>query len=337
VTPWDRWRSTLLGWRGSSVLRAVLSRTVFVTAWAAAVVLCARRLPMSPMGLQLQGTAIGLLLVFRNNEAYKRLENARALMGKIILLGREIASGAVTYLPPDADGEPPAAAYLVCRYMAIFGWVFKARLRDGEEADDVMRAVLPKEDVDWLLRQRSPVVAMIGRMRKLLHLQYASGELPAHLHYKLEQNLLELYQVVGDCERLFTSPIPPTMTRHVVRSISLWLLSMPLALIGSMPPLSVVFFTAATAYIFLGIEELGVQVEQPFDILPLWQICHLATRNVEEAALALNDDFDLLDPYDNETIGRGPVWDSVPMPDQTPGTSGWFGDHVWPIWQGNRA
>ena len=133
VAPWDRWKNTIVGWNGSSILRAVLSRTVFTAAWAAFVVLLGRRLPMSPIALQLQGTAIGLLLVFRNNNAFQRLAEARALMGKIILLGREIASGATTYVESDArDGQPTEAAYLVCRYMAIFGWVVKARLRDGE-------------------------------------------------------------------------------------------------------------------------------------------------------------------------------------------------------------
>ena len=56
------------------------------------------RLPMSPIALQLQGTAIGLLLVFRNNAAYQRLADARALMGRIIMLGRELAAGAIIYL-----------------------------------------------------------------------------------------------------------------------------------------------------------------------------------------------------------------------------------------------
>jgi len=202
----------------------------------------------------------------------------------------------------------------------------------------VMRAMLPAQDVEWLQAQRSPVVAIIGRVRKLLHEQYASGRLAAHLHYKLEQNLLELYQVVGGCERLFSSPIPPTMTRHVVRSMGLWLLAMPLALIGSMPPLFVVGFTAATAYIFLGIEELGVQVEQPFDILPLWQICHLATRNVEEATLSLHDEMTILPPYDFEIIGSGPVWEGVPAnsdPTRSPGR--WLADRMFPIWQGTSS
>ena len=31
------------------------------------------------------------------------------------------------------------------------------------------------------------------------------------------------------------------------------------------------------------VDELGCQVEQPFQIMPLWQLCHLAQLNVEEA------------------------------------------------------
>ena len=56
-----------------------------------------------------------------------------------------------------------------------------------------MRAVLPEAEVKWLVAQRAPAVSIIGRVRKLLHDQYTSGALPAHLHFKLEQNLLELY------------------------------------------------------------------------------------------------------------------------------------------------
>ena len=73
MAPEARWRRMLVGWRGSSILRAVLPRTIFVTAWSVLVVALGRRLPMSPIALQLQGTAIGLLLVFRNDAAYQRL------------------------------------------------------------------------------------------------------------------------------------------------------------------------------------------------------------------------------------------------------------------------
>ena len=227
LSPWDRWRGFLRGWLSSSILRAVVPRVGLISAWAALVCSLGRRLPMSAVPLQLQGTAIGLLLVFRTNNAYERVAEARALMGRMILLSREIASGAVVYLQRDSDGEPAEAAYQICRYLALFTWLFKARLRDGEDASDVVRAVLSEEDAAWLLAQRSPVTASISRIRHLLQDQFLAGKLAPQMHFKLDQNLFDLYQAIGGCERLFTSPIPPTMTRHVVRSIALWFLFMP--------------------------------------------------------------------------------------------------------------
>ena len=73
------------------------------------------------------------------------------------------------------------------------------------------------------------------------------------------------------------------MARHGMRSLSLWMLALPLVLTNSMPALLVAMWAATTTYIFMGIDELGTQVEQPFKIMPLWQLCHLAQLNVEEA------------------------------------------------------
>jgi len=37
--------------------------------------------------------------------------------------------------------------------------------------------------------------------------------------------------------------------------------------------------------LFLGIEELGVQVEQPFQVIPLWQLCNQVQEDIEELVL----------------------------------------------------
>ena len=50
------------------------------------------------------------------------------------------------------------------------------------------------------------------------------------------------------------------MTRHLVRSLLLWLGAMPLTLIGTMKPLVIGAWVFVTAYIFVGIEDVGSQV-----------------------------------------------------------------------------
>merc|ERR1711934_607432 len=116
-----------------------------------------------------------------------------------------------------------------------------------------------------------------------MYAEVEAGILTTHMHYFIETDLKDMDTVVESCERLFSSPIPPNMARHGLRSLTLWILGLPIVLTSSMPPILVALWTATTAFIYLGVEELGAQVEQPFRVLPLWQLCHLAQLNVEEA------------------------------------------------------
>lgn len=61
------------------------------------------------------------------------------------------------------------------------------------------------------------------------------------------------------CERLFTSPIPPNMARHGMRSLTLWLCALPVVLVGQLPPLCIAAWAFTTSYIYIGIDELGAQ------------------------------------------------------------------------------
>ena len=84
--------------------------------------------------------------------------------------------------------------------------------------------------------QERGVRLVIVPLRRVLHNQCRNGNLPWHEHRKLEEDLRELDLVVGGCERLFSSPVPPTMSRHSVRCLIIWLFSLPFVLAGTMAP-----------------------------------------------------------------------------------------------------
>ena len=50
-----------------------------------------------------------------------------------------------------------------------------------------------------------------------------------------------------------------------------------------MSPLTIGAWVAITAYIFVGIEDVGSQVEQPFEVVPMASLSRLIQLNVEEA------------------------------------------------------
>jgi hypothetical protein len=114
------------------------------------------------------------------------------------------------------------------RYLGAWCWELNAKLTGPSSirntdvySDNVLSILLPKAEAEWMSQQRSRPLVLLGALRRNLYRQFRAGNLPAHLHRKLEQNLEDLNLVVGGCERLFSSPVPPTMSRHVVRRLVL--------------------------------------------------------------------------------------------------------------------
>ena len=354
-----RWLNTIVSWRRSPISRSIFPCVAVSFVWALVVASAlpvllpavAKRSAQMWIPLSLQGTAIGLLLVFRTNNAYLRLAEAREQWGKLLMLVREMTTKISVALPYEVTCE-------ACRYLCAFTWSLRDKLRDGDQRDDILLLLLGAEVSGWVSKQRSRPLAILSRLRRLVHAEYASGALDSQVYYFLETDIKDIDTVVESCERLFSSPIPPNMARHSMRSLTLWILGLPIVMANSMHPLIVALWTANTAFIYLGVEELGAQVEQPsaishqpsassplpsaishqpsaisplpsalchqpsaishqpaalcqqpsaistlpsattrpstlatmhaqveqpFAILPLWQLCHLAQLNVEEA------------------------------------------------------
>ena len=170
--PLERWFMTTLTWRFSTVLANVWPVCVLFAIFGS---LIARLPPMllpriNPFPLSLQGTAIGLLLVFRTNNSYLRLSEARELWGRAIVLCREVAQGMV--IGSEArQGKPSAAALQICRYLTGFGYELAAKFSSpptsDSDGDAVLHALLSKREADFLCTTRSRPVALIRSIRRV--------------------------------------------------------------------------------------------------------------------------------------------------------------------------
>jgi len=293
--PLIRWLTISSTWRFSTILYAVAPIAALSSLWAFIIArLPAVLLPRtSPVPMSLMGTALGLLLVFRTNNSYLRLMEARTHWSNIISITRDIGQLLSTALLTDTSLPKPekarVAAFRCCRYLAAFTWELRNKLTGGEVAEDlsVLRALLPEEEANWIGAQRSRPLQALASLRREVHAQFRNGNLPTHLHRRLEEDIHELNMIVGHCERLFGSPLPPTMCRHIVRCLQIWLFGFPFVLAGTMAPASVAAWVFGTSYAFVGIDEIGVQVEQSFDIIPMTRLCQIVNSNLEECFVNL--------------------------------------------------
>lgn len=109
------------------------------------------------------------------------------------------------------------------------------------------------------------------------------------LSRETETELQRLTAALGGCERLLRTPIPTSFTRHASRALMLWCYASPLVLypvMGVGTPVAAFF----VAWALLGLEDIGVQVEEPFDVLPLLQICQAVHDSCDNLVGAATSD-----------------------------------------------
>ena len=298
-SPFRRWLRVVATWPFSTVLASVWPICLAASLWAYGVAsLPARFIPRaSPVPLTLMGSAIGLVLVFRVNNLYARAAEARLLWGRLVFLCRQAAQTVATSLLFDSSATPTShkAAERVGRYLAAFPWELNAKLtgkgagfghrRDLQPGEDteILDTLLPKEEAEWIGQMRSRPLQLLGCIRRVLHTQLKLGSLHPMVYRKIDEDLKELDLVVGGCERLFSSPVPPTMSRHAIRCLMIWLVFLPFVLAGNVRPIIAALWVFFTSYIFVGIEEVGAQVEQPFEITPMTRLCNVVMFNLEES------------------------------------------------------
>ena len=224
---------------------------------------------------------ISILLALKTNRALDRLFEARAIWGKMIRVCVSLAGMAVNYVSP-IDAEQ---GLLMGRYLAAFGWCMKGRLR-GEDDSLVLRTLLPPSEMEWMksccndsggaidspsfviFRLRS-IIANVSNEASERRLSIAASEV-------IEKRLGELESSVGICNKIVASPIPPTFTRMTSRVLCLFLCCLPLALVGSgmQSPIAILVIVTFLSYIFVGIDEIGVEVEYPFPLLPMFSLAN---------------------------------------------------------------
>ena len=110
----------------------------------------------------------------------------------------------------------------------------------------------------WVLQRMGAVIRAAG-----------SEEHPVK-QTMLDSKVQELTDVLGGCERILRTPIPTSYTRHTSRFLFIWAHAIPWVLY---PATGVATLPCAlfVSWALLGVEDIGVRLEEPFSELPLWQ------------------------------------------------------------------
>jgi putative membrane protein len=299
------WRSHLLDIRGSLV-REILPRVALASLWAILVVYTHYELQrnnigslaIKPTAHTLIGLALSLLLVFRTNSSYDRFWEGRKLWGGIVNETRNLARTACVLLE-----AAPELRRAVVQHAIGFAYASMHHLRINsrqpripgpdprQELPSTHHPVLgplhhslsPAEQEAILAASHAPL-AVAGRITQLLRQARDRGVLSDYLFVSVDQNVQLLVDYLGGCERIHKTPLPFAYMVHVRRALILYVYTLPFALLGDFG-WHAITDTVLLAFVFLGIEEIGVEIEDPFgqdaNDIPLERICATIERNLE--------------------------------------------------------
>ena len=259
-------------------------------------------LPLNPY--EFTGTALGLLLVLRTNAGYERWWEARKLWGGIVNQCRNLAISANAYGPADSEWQLNLA-----RWVAAFPHVARASLRQEAIPARVIRLVGAGNASGLSNAQHTPSAVALHIAR---HLRSAldSGKIDSFAFLQIDKERALLIDHIGACERIMRTPLAMAYSIKIRRFIALFLLSLPFALIHSVSSCWLVpVITMLVAYPLLSLDQIGVELQNPFDTrnlshLPLDDISLNIEKNV--CALAglsyLGESMPELIETDNESL-----------------------------------
>jgi ion channel-forming bestrophin family protein len=254
-----RWRTTFFAVKGSMV-KVISIRSMFVTLAAVAFTwihfnLYAFTFTNGMAVHTIVGTALGLLLVFRTNQSYDRWWEGRKLWGGMVNTCRNLARSTSVHLAAQPERLTqvlkltqafPASAMCVLRQ--------KAWAPEGLEPDDV----------EAITRHNHAPTAICQRITFHLEAERKAGRLSDIVFTSIDNNNQLLVDIIGACERIHKTPLPFAYVVHLRRALVLYCATLPVALVSTYgwSTIGIVF---GVTYIMLGIEEIGVEIEDPFE------------------------------------------------------------------------
>jgi predicted membrane chloride channel (bestrophin family) len=90
----------------------------------------------------------------------------------------------------------------------------------------------------------------------------------------------KLSNAIGQCERIHQTAVPLNYARHALRSLTIWLFTLPFALVGNLGLLTGPI-CAITSWLMFGVYQIGHSIEDPFQkTLRLSLLCNAIRRDV---------------------------------------------------------
>lgn len=273
----------LFAWHGTILPKVFAALLVVVLISAVLVYLAARHFVSVPevpaIGFTIFGVILSIFLSFRNTACYDRWWEGRKLWGSLIANTRHIIRDSYVL-------EDQAREVMIYRVM-LFTHLLRDRLRSKANSFDHYRTQVNFSDDQWqtLMNHLNPPQYVMEIVQKDLAALYKQGHISDIIYTGLTKHTIALGDIHAGCDRISSTPLPFSYSVLLHRAVYSFCFILPFSLESSLGIWTPVI-VALIAYLFLGLDALSAELEEPFgeqeNDLPLDSI----VRNVEREMLA---------------------------------------------------
>lgn len=260
-------------------------------------------IPWLPVALI--GTALAFYLGFKNNSSYDRLWEGRKIWGGIVNASRAWAMKVIDFPDYNEETKTLLTKEFIYRHLA---WLTSLRFalrtqRDWEHHDkenerrrkefyvpeyrkteeEELKNYLPENEIDKLFEANNHATYLIKLQSYNLKKLKTSGALDSFTYVDMASTLNELYDLQGQCERIKNYPLPRQYASASMVFVKIFLMLLPLGLIGEFEQVShgfswmVIPFSTLISWVFHTMELIGDYSENPFEGLandvPISSLC----------------------------------------------------------------
>ena len=250
---------------------------IAITALIAIVVVVVRdrgladlSMPFLPLGVF--GTAIAIVIGFRNNTAYARWWEARSAWGTILVASRQYARLIVTFVRSHAHTPSydvgRADAFIAAAVRRQIAWVHLLRSTLRREAIPDLQRYLTPEDVAAVHTSVNPCTALLQRSGTAIYDAMAVGTLQGFDSFQLEGCLAQLQSAQAVCERIKGTPLPRQFGFFTTVFLWIVLVMTPFCMLSIVPAERswiVVLVSIVVAFAFTILDKAGRVTEDPFE------------------------------------------------------------------------
>lgn len=279
-------------------------------------------IPWVPIALI--GTAAAFIVGFKNNATYARAWEARQIYGGIVNTSRALAIMVKDYIRCNTSSETNNVhRELIYRHIA---WLTALRFQLREpktwentkvqansreyrkiynvqewetKLEDELAPFLTGDEKSYILGKKNRATQIISLQSNQLRELYDKGVMDVICYNELENQLKDLYEHQGKCERIKGYPYPRQFATINLFFIRLFVFMVPFGMLKEFEKLgdNAVWFTipfsVLVSWVFTSLEQIGSATENPFEG---------GANDVPITAISRNIEIDLRDMLDEKDL-----------------------------------